>query len=196
MAGHVHDVPGARHQRGQSIGVGLGALRAIGGFDQMDVEVDRPWVVGTFRKNAFQPFLDIGRPALRFLAARLPIVPGLGVHRRLGRQYRQFEVVGILVRQRRGCICEGGVERRPFGSRIIGISRGDRLRSGPFSLSLAPAASSCAFRSAAIAGAFASGSIGTLMFGPSTSRLSRESTSRKSDRGAVPCGKPVALPRG
>ena len=127
MAGHVDDVPGAWHQCGQSIGVGLGALWAIGGFHEMDVEMDRPRMVGTFRKNAFQALQHIGSPALGLLAARLPIVPGLGVHRRLGRQYRQFEVVRILVRQRRRCVCEGGVERRPFCSRIIRISRGDSL---------------------------------------------------------------------
>ena len=91
----------------------------------MNVEVDRPGMVGILRENAFQALLDIGRPALRLLAARLPIVPGLGVHRRLGRQHRQFEVVRIFVRQRRRCIREGSVELRPFGSRIIRISRGD-----------------------------------------------------------------------
>ena len=194
MAGHVDDVSGPRHERGQSIGVGLRTLRAVGGFHKVSIGCIAHGCVRNFREHTFQALYDIGRPALWVLAARLPIVPGLGVHRRLGSQYRQFEVVWILVRQGRRCVCEGGVKRRPFCNRILRISSGYCLDESLL-LSLAPAERACAFRSAAIAGALDSGSIGTLMFGPRTS-ASPGSTWRTPDPDFAPCGKRVSLPHG
>ena len=57
------------------------------------------------------------------LAARLPIVPGLGVHARLGSHHRKQKILRIFVGQRRHGIGKGGVELRPLRRRIVGVAR-------------------------------------------------------------------------
>ena len=97
VARHVHDVAGARHQRGKPVGIGLAALRTIRRLDEMDVKVHRPRVVWLLRQYRLKAFLDIGAAAFRLFAAWLPVVPRLGVHAGLRRDHREQEVIGVFV---------------------------------------------------------------------------------------------------
>ena len=143
VAGHVDDVSGSRHQRGKPVGIGFGAFRTVRGFHEMNVEMDRPGMVGVLCENAFQALLDIGRTPFGLLAARLPVIPGLSIHCRLGSQHRQFEVVRIFVRQGGHCVCKGRVELRPFCRRILRISRGHGLDQRLFLLARASGKGLC-----------------------------------------------------
>ena len=93
----------------------------------MDVEMHRPGMVRRLRQHRFKALLDVCSPELRLLAARLPIVPGLGVHTGLGRDDRKFEVVRVLVGERDHRVGEGGIERLAIFGRILGIAPGYRL---------------------------------------------------------------------
>ena len=67
-----------------------------------------------------------GGPALRFMAARLPIIPWLGDHGRLGGQHGNLKIVGIFVGKERHRIGKGGIERRALGSLIVRIAKRQR----------------------------------------------------------------------
>jgi hypothetical protein len=124
---HVHDVAGARHQRRQAIGVGLGALRRGRGLGDMDVEVDRADMIGVGREDPLDRRDRLADPALGRGAVRLPVIPGRGVHDRIGVQHGDLGIV----REARVQLCHGIgiglIERRPIGSRSGRIAQCQRL---------------------------------------------------------------------
>ncbi|WP_244742200.1 hypothetical protein [Mesorhizobium sp. L-8-10] len=130
----MDDVSGARHERCKPIGIRLGAFGPVRGFNEMNVEMNRPGVVGSLGEHAFQPLLDISGAAFGLLAARFPIVPRLGIHCRFGCQHRQFEIVRIFVRKGSHGVSEGRVEFGAFCGRILRISRRHRFDQFPFLL--------------------------------------------------------------
>ena len=111
VARHVNDVAGARHQRREPVGIGLRPLGPVRRLDEMDVEVDGADMGGAAREHRLEPLQDAGGPPLRLVAAGLPVVPGLRVHRRLGRERGDVVVVGKLVGDGRHRVGIGGVER-------------------------------------------------------------------------------------
>ena len=168
VARHMDDVTGARHEAGETVGMGLGALGTIRCFDEMDVEMDRAGVIRLRRQDSFEELQGAGGPALRFMPARLPIIPWLGDHGRLGGQHGNLKIVGIFVGKERHRIGKGGIERRALGSLIVRIAK--RQRSDQCALLVAGRAGEGLrlARRCERAGALASGAIGTLMLGPST----------------------------
>ena len=134
VAGHVHDVPGLGHQLHQNIGCVLGTFRRRGGLNRVNIEVQR---AGMFRRpldHRLQGRDDLGAVALGLDAVLLPIVPGLGVHHRLGEEGRRIEVVRIVTPQLAHRPGEGLVHRMAVGLCRSGVAGIQGRDPGLFSL--------------------------------------------------------------
>ena len=64
VAGHVHEMACARHQRGQTIGIRFGTLRSVGSLPQMNVEMDGAGVIRVGLESALKQFVDFLLAAL------------------------------------------------------------------------------------------------------------------------------------
>ena len=80
----------------ETVGVGLGALGRRRGLGQVDVEVDRARMVGIGGQHVLDRGDRLADPALRRAAVGLPVVPGRGVHDRIGEQHRDVLIVREL----------------------------------------------------------------------------------------------------
>ena len=149
VARHMHDVAGPRHQRGELVGIGFGALRAVGGLHQVDVEVDRRSMVGSLASNAFQALLDVGRAALAAPCRPAANSPRAGCPcrpRQRAPQARRSS--GYLSASAAVASAKAASSAWPSAAGIFGVARRDCGDQGLL-LSVAPAASACALAAAA-----------------------------------------------
>ena len=121
---HVDDVAGARHQRGQAVGVGLGALGRRRGLGQVDVEVDRARMVGIGGQHLLDRGDRLAGAALGGAAVGLPVVPGRGVHDRIRKQHGDFLVIGKTRVHRGHCIGIGAIERGALLAAHVALAEG------------------------------------------------------------------------
>ena len=103
VAGHVHQVPRARCERRELVGIDLRAFRVLRGLGQVDVEVDRADVVGIGVEHALRGAHGLADPSLGRDPVGLPVVPRRGIHQRVDVEHRDLEVVrksshGVLER--------------------------------------------------------------------------------------------------
>ncbi len=130
---------GARHLPVEPVGVGLGPPGRGRGLDGVDVEVDRPRMVGAAVQHRLQRRHLLGGAPLGRLPVRLPVVPGLQVHQRVGEQHLHLDVV----RETRGDLGHGlgigEVERLAVGRRVGAVARGDSLNERALALRAAVA---------------------------------------------------------
>src|SRR3954470_23537194 len=85
--------PAAGTATAHPVCIGLGALGTVGRLNRMDIEVDRSKVVGLLCQYALKRRYDGRALRVRFVAARLPVVPRAEVHHGLGIEDRNIVVV-------------------------------------------------------------------------------------------------------
>ena len=126
---HVHDMAGARHERGELVGVRFGAARIGRRFDGVDVEMDRAGVIGLAASAPTRAREHVAGELAR-PAVDVPVVPRRGIHQRLREQRRRVEIVREALRQLAHRLGVGRVERRALGIRIGGVALRQRLDVG------------------------------------------------------------------
>ena len=113
VGGHVHQVPGPRHERPEPVGGGLAPARVRPGLDRVDVEVEGSRVVGVRPQHALERRQDLG--GLRLLrAVGLPEVPRPEVHQGVGEERGGVEIVGEALRHVAHRVGVRAVQRRPI----------------------------------------------------------------------------------
>ena len=124
MAGHVDHMARARHQLQQRIRRRLGAFGGVRSLHGVDVEVQCARMVRIAGDHFFKRGDDVRSLTLGCCAVGLPVVPGLGVHHRLGPEGLGVEVVGIAGRQFAHGLREGLVQQAAVGLGVGGIAPG------------------------------------------------------------------------
>ena len=116
----MDEVARARHEVGKTLRALLRPLRHGGGFQQMDVEMDRPCMVGIRGQHV----LDGGNGACdmrqRRLVVPLPVIPGREIHLRFRIENRNVLIVREPLMQRRHGL---GIALVEIGARGIAIGR-------------------------------------------------------------------------
>ena len=74
VRGHVDDVAGARHERQEAIRFSFGALGRVGGFPEMDPQVQRTGMILVQRDGGGEPGVNLARLVVRLPVAG-PVVP-------------------------------------------------------------------------------------------------------------------------
>ena len=167
---HVHDVARARHQRGQPLARAAARDRASSTPRPRGCRGgSRPGASGLRCEHRLQRREHLGGAALGLRAAGLPVVPGLRVHHGLGVEREDRVVVRILRGHGLHRVGVGRVERGALGLRVrrVALLRAPRSTHDPSPARRAPARLPWQARRAPAR--LASGIIGALMFGPSTS---------------------------
>ena len=109
----MDEMPGARREGPEPVGGHLAAARVRPGLDGVDVEVERPRVLGVRLHHALERRQDLG--SLRLHAAvGLPEVPRPEVHERVGEERRGVEIVGEALRQVTHRVGVLAIQRRPI----------------------------------------------------------------------------------
>jgi hypothetical protein len=128
MPGHVHDMPGTRHQLRQAIRAVLSALRE-GRFDGVDVVVTRTGVVRIDVECAYERTEDLVRAGV-WSAVRVvprPVVPGAQVHQGRGVEREYVIVVRESPGDVRHRVRVGGITSRPVGLGIRAVPARQRV---------------------------------------------------------------------